>query len=111
MSYLHPFIAFQNQWTNNQGRCGVCGDPYQGPRENEAGGKYANGIIVRHYTESQTIDAVIGMCLIVIDIPLSVLSIHVLVICMPLIVIGISLIVFRMPELLIVGIYLLLVCL
>ncbi|KAJ8311616.1 hypothetical protein KUTeg_010971, partial [Tegillarca granosa] len=31
------------------GKCGTCGDPFQGPYENEAGGKYANGIIVRHY--------------------------------------------------------------
>ncbi|XP_063438430.1 uncharacterized protein LOC134719351 [Mytilus trossulus] len=31
------------------GKCGTCGDPYQGPRENEAGGKYARGIITRKY--------------------------------------------------------------
>ncbi|KAJ8311580.1 hypothetical protein KUTeg_010935 [Tegillarca granosa] len=31
------------------GLCGVCGDPYEGPRENEAGGKFANGIIARRY--------------------------------------------------------------
>lgn len=40
----------QNQWGLNGGRCGVCGDPYQqNPRENEAGGKYATGIISRCY--------------------------------------------------------------
>ncbi|XP_053381835.1 uncharacterized protein LOC128549293 [Mercenaria mercenaria] len=45
-----------NQWGVNNGHCGVCGDPYQGPRENEAGGKYATGTIVRHYKESQQIN-------------------------------------------------------
>ncbi|XP_053383502.1 uncharacterized protein LOC128549850 [Mercenaria mercenaria] len=44
-----------NHWGVNNGRCGVCGDPYQGPRENEAGGKYATGTIVRHYKESKQI--------------------------------------------------------
>ncbi|OWF49967.1 hypothetical protein KP79_PYT23205 [Mizuhopecten yessoensis] len=33
----------------NDGKCGVCGDPFQGPFENEAGGKYATGTIVRYY--------------------------------------------------------------
>ncbi|XP_060075035.1 uncharacterized protein LOC132554743 [Ylistrum balloti] len=37
-------------------QCGICGDPYQGPRNNEAGGRYAQGIIGRHYTSGQTID-------------------------------------------------------
>ncbi|XP_069102406.1 uncharacterized protein [Argopecten irradians] len=37
-------------------KCGICGDPYQGPRNNEAGGRYAKGIITRHYTVGQTID-------------------------------------------------------
>ena len=48
--------VFQNQWDANQGRCGICGDPFQGPRDNEAGGKYATGIITRAYSESDVID-------------------------------------------------------
>ena len=36
----------QIQYETNKGRCGVCGDPFQGPLDNEPGGKYANGIIV-----------------------------------------------------------------
>merc|ERR1719323_1826218 len=36
-------------------KCGLCGDPYQGPRDNEAGGKYANGIIVAKYKKGQTV--------------------------------------------------------
>ncbi|XP_062615337.1 uncharacterized protein LOC134277082 isoform X1 [Saccostrea cucullata] len=39
-----------NQWGINRGKCGICGDPYQqNPRENEAGGKYATGIISKCY--------------------------------------------------------------
>ncbi|XP_052807202.1 uncharacterized protein LOC128236392 [Mya arenaria] len=37
------------------GRCGACGDPYFGPFNNEAGGRYAQGVLVRNYTEGQTI--------------------------------------------------------
>ena len=33
----------------------MCGDRYDRAREHEAGGKYANGIIVRHYREGETI--------------------------------------------------------
>lgn len=47
--------GFSTQWEINGGRCGVCGDPYNGPRDHEAGGKYANGIIVRHYRSGETI--------------------------------------------------------
>ena len=34
----------------------MCGDPYQGPRQNEAGGLYATGQIARRYTSGQVID-------------------------------------------------------
>nr|CAD7456808.1 unnamed protein product [Timema tahoe] len=46
------------QWEQNQGRCGVCGDPFHfiDPRPHEAGGQYAKGIIGRHYTSGQEID-------------------------------------------------------
>ncbi|KAL8583260.1 hypothetical protein ACOMHN_043095 [Nucella lapillus] len=39
------------------GVCGVCGDPADAPepRDNEAGGKYANGVIVETYSQGQTI--------------------------------------------------------
>ncbi|XP_064596455.1 uncharacterized protein LOC135463065 [Liolophura sinensis] len=41
----------------NGGRCGICGDNYADPqpRANEAGGKYGQGVIVRHYRQGQTI--------------------------------------------------------
>lgn len=40
------------------GKCGICGDPYNQPqpRDHEAGGKYASGIITRQYTVGQLID-------------------------------------------------------
>lgn len=36
-------------------RCGVCGDPWDGERENEAGGKYATGQISRGYHQGSNI--------------------------------------------------------
>ncbi|XP_056017727.1 uncharacterized protein LOC125679999 [Ostrea edulis] len=48
--------GFARQWDRNGGKCGVCGDPWDGVRENEAGGRYAKGIISRRYTEGQIID-------------------------------------------------------
>lgn len=46
----------------NDGRCGVCGDPWDAPepRPNEAGGIYASGIIGRTYSsDKRYIDTVI----------------------------------------------------
>ncbi|XP_069134843.1 uncharacterized protein [Argopecten irradians] len=48
--------GFYHQWTLNGGKCGVCGDPWDGPRDHEAGGKYATGTITRNYKEGATID-------------------------------------------------------
>ena len=43
------------QWEQNEGQCGVCGDPYnfKSPRPHEAGGEFAKGIISRFYTAGQ----------------------------------------------------------
>ena len=44
------------QWDQNQGRCGVCGDPWHfETRPHEAGGQYAKGIIGRRYLIGQVI--------------------------------------------------------
>jgi len=54
--------GFAVQWnTENNGRCGICGDQADLPvRQHESpGGIYANGVIVREYTEGQMIDVVI----------------------------------------------------
>ncbi|XP_032667719.1 uncharacterized protein LOC116842508 [Odontomachus brunneus] len=51
------------QWQQNKGKCGLCGDAYHltHPRPHEAGGEFANGIIVRHYTVGQDIDVEIEL--------------------------------------------------
>ncbi|XP_041349372.1 uncharacterized protein LOC121368698 [Gigantopelta aegis] len=47
--------GFQNQWEVHGGKCGLCGDPWQGSRDHEAGGKYATDIIARTYETGETI--------------------------------------------------------
>lgn len=48
---------FQHLHDRMAGRCGICGDPWdQDPRAHEAGGVFANGIIVREYRPGQAID-------------------------------------------------------
>ena len=46
------------QWSQNGGKCGVCGDPYHEPvpRLHEAGGFYDTGLLGRRYTPGQIID-------------------------------------------------------
>ncbi|XP_069134468.1 uncharacterized protein [Argopecten irradians] len=51
--------GFNRQWNINGGKCGVCGDPWDGARDHEAGGKYATGTIVRHYSEGQRISVIV----------------------------------------------------
>ncbi|XP_046380895.1 uncharacterized protein LOC124152150 [Haliotis rufescens] len=46
--------GFSNQQSHG-GKCGVCGDPWQGPRDHEAGGKYATGTIGRTYFQGQKV--------------------------------------------------------
>ncbi|GFR85845.1 cell wall integrity and stress response component 4-like [Elysia marginata] len=53
--------GFQRQWEKNGGRCGVCGDPFDGSRDHEAGGKYATGIIAKRYTQGQTIEVSVDL--------------------------------------------------
>merc|ERR1712012_460581 len=50
--------GFSVQWSNNDGKCGVCGDNWAdpAPRSHEAGGKYGNGVIGKTYAMGQTID-------------------------------------------------------
>lgn len=45
------------QWQKNGGKCGPCGDPWHmpQPRDNEGGGKYGRGVIVRKYKHSSAI--------------------------------------------------------
>lgn len=51
----------QVQYEMSNGKCGVCGDPWPGPRDNEEGGKYANGIIVRTYDPGEEITVTVEL--------------------------------------------------
>ena len=59
LRFRKPVLCFmsQTQWYVNNGKCGVCGDPWSqpSPRDNEAGGRYGKGIITRTYTPGQVI--------------------------------------------------------
>ena len=52
-------VFAQNHWNTNGGKCGVCGDHYQGPLHNEPPGKYATGIIGKTYNKGQIIDVAV----------------------------------------------------
>ncbi|KAK3088847.1 hypothetical protein FSP39_024552 [Pinctada imbricata] len=43
------FCGGRQAFADAGGKCGVCGDPYDGEREHEAGGKYALGIIAASF--------------------------------------------------------------
>ena len=43
------------QWQVNGGRCGLCGDPHNGPRDHEVGGEFATGQIVATYRSGQEV--------------------------------------------------------
>ncbi|GFU14612.1 chitin-binding type-4 domain-containing protein [Nephila pilipes] len=55
--------GIQIQWQRNGGKCGICGDPYNmpHPRDNEAKGKYGQGIISRRYLSGQILEAVVDV--------------------------------------------------
>ena len=63
MKYLRKcnvfLITLQIQWEKNNGKCGVCGDPFDGKRDHEAGGKFARGIIVKRYQPGKAIKVVV----------------------------------------------------
>ena len=48
-------------WYRNKGKCGVCGDPYDGRRDNEAGGKYATGQIVAQFGPEEVITSTVQL--------------------------------------------------
>jgi hypothetical protein len=43
------------QWIDNGGRCGICGDPFDGEREYERNGSKYLGKIVKNYTRNSVI--------------------------------------------------------
>ena len=42
-------MKFQAQHQDFGGKCGICGDPFEGFQPNQVPGKYATGIIGRSY--------------------------------------------------------------
>ncbi|XP_048745740.2 uncharacterized protein LOC125658507 [Ostrea edulis] len=52
--------GFPIHWWINDGKCGVCGDPFDASRENEPPrGKYARGIITQTYPAGSIITAIV----------------------------------------------------
>ncbi|XP_068245100.1 uncharacterized protein [Palaemon carinicauda] len=49
--------GFSHQYETQDGKCGICGDPWdQSPRAHEVGGIFATGLVVRHYLEGQVLN-------------------------------------------------------
>ena len=49
--------GFATQWRKNNGKCGVCGDPWHvKSKKYEYPGKYCNGIIAKEYTQGDEIE-------------------------------------------------------
>ncbi|XP_062609402.1 mucin-5AC-like [Saccostrea cucullata] len=51
----------QNQWRNNNGKCGLCGDPWNGPRDHEIGGKFFTNHISSSYPRNSVINLTVKM--------------------------------------------------
>jgi len=47
--------GFSKQWNENGGKCGICGDSWDEPREYERGGAKYLGKIVRNYPKGTTL--------------------------------------------------------
>lgn len=52
-------VIFQRRWIQNKGQCGICGDPADGPREHEIGGKFYSGHISKSFSQNTVIDVAI----------------------------------------------------
>ncbi|KAJ0174460.1 hypothetical protein K1T71_009568 [Dendrolimus kikuchii] len=55
--------GFFHQWGVNDGKCGICGDPWDTPepRDHELGGKYGLGVITGRYTMGSVINVVVQL--------------------------------------------------
>ncbi|KAK4314470.1 hypothetical protein Pmani_014175 [Petrolisthes manimaculis] len=55
--------GFSHQYSVNEGKCGICGDPWDAnPRQHEApDGEYATGTLVRQYTQGQILTLTIDI--------------------------------------------------
>ena len=59
--WRHHVCTMQVQWEQNGGKCGVCGDRYDGPRDHEIGGKYATGVVVAEYQPGDIIPVTVEL--------------------------------------------------
>ena len=52
---INDLLTLQTQWNINKGKCGICGDRWDGPkpRDHEVGGKYYQGTIVETYKKGE----------------------------------------------------------
>ena len=56
----HIFGFFSSvQWFELRGKCGVCGDAFNGPRDHEMGGKYATGVVMEEYEPGDVISVTV----------------------------------------------------
>ncbi len=54
--------GYSTQWLKNDGKCGVCGDPYHVKNQpHNDGGRYANGIIAKTYKRGQVIEVEVDL--------------------------------------------------
>ncbi|XP_061174101.1 uncharacterized protein LOC133183167 [Saccostrea echinata] len=55
--------GFKRHWTQNGGKCGICGDAYDllPPRPNEDGGFFGKGVVIRTYRSGEDIDVVVNL--------------------------------------------------
>ncbi|KAK3098656.1 hypothetical protein FSP39_021660 [Pinctada imbricata] len=53
--------GFADMMSKGGGKCAPCGDPLWGPRQHEAGGKYATGTIARFYAAGQIINVTVEL--------------------------------------------------
>ncbi len=51
--------GFNTQWITNGGRCGICGEAWNKPKDFEKGGKNYRGTIVATYSKNSPIKAIV----------------------------------------------------
>ncbi len=56
--------GFMHQWELNGGKCGICGDPWDGEKKFEKGGSHYLGKIVRNYDPESIIPVTIQVIIL-----------------------------------------------
>lgn len=55
------FCGGRKRYEDNNYRCGICGEAWDSDRDYDGGGRYATGIIVRHYTMGDVINVTVDL--------------------------------------------------